>query len=154
LELNGFDIEMCVLSQPRYLCVIRKAIEAAVERFGFEEDVCARAMLAVDEAVTNVMRHGYSGVPDKPIWVRVRPVDREGNDGFTIVVDDQAKQVEPEIIRGRDLADVRPGGLGVHIIKEVMDKVEYTRRTDGGMRLVMTKTSTHNANTKQESSTP
>lgn len=141
-----FDLEIRIVSQPRYLCVVRAAVSAAIERYGFDEAACARFMLAVDEAVTNVIRHGYDGADDKPIWIRVRPADRNGDDGFTIVVDDEAKQVEPEIIRGRDLEDVRPGGLGVHIIKQVMDEVTYTKRPGGGMRLTMSKAKSPAAN--------
>jgi len=144
-----YDLEIRIVSQPRYLCVVRAAVSAAIERYGFDEAACARFMLAVDEAVTNVIRHGYDGADDQPIWVRMNPTDREGKPGFTIIIDDQAKQVEPEIIRGRDLEDIRPGGLGVHIIKEVMDEVEYTKRPDGGMRLTMSKARTDSpANTK------
>ena len=137
-----FDVDIRILSQPRYLCVVRAAISAAIERYGFDDTACAQFMLAVDEAVTNVIRHGYGSADDRPIWVRLRPTDVDGNAGVTIVVDDQAKQVEPEIIRGRDLKDVRPGGLGVHIIREVMDDVAYTKRPEGGMRLTMSKTKT------------
>ncbi len=151
----GFDIEIRVLSQPRYSCVIRAAVEAAVQRLGFGEEQCARVMLAVDEAVTNVMRHGYENQQNQPIWVKLRPTDHHGNAGFTIVVEDLARQVEPDAIRGRDLKDVRPGGLGVHIIKQVMDHAQYTKREGGGMRLTMAKTATGSpSNSKQESSTP
>lgn len=154
MNLNGFDIELCVLSQPRYLCVVRAVVQTAIERYGFPEEQSARVMLAVDEAVTNVMRHGYDGAEDQPIWVKVRPTDLNDREGFTIVIEDRAKQVDPDTIRGRDLADVRPGGLGVHIIRQVMDQVEYTRRKQGGMRLVMAKSADQNKtnSNKQESS--
>ena len=56
-----------------------------------------------------------------------------------IVVEDRAKQVDPETIQPRDLDDIRPGGLGVHIIREIMDHVSYEKRDGGGMRLSMTK---------------
>lgn len=154
MNLNGYDIELCVMSQPRYLCVVRAAVAAAIERYGFSEAQCARVMLAVDEAVTNVMRHGYAGAENQPIWVKVKPTDLNDHEGFTIVVEDRARQVDPNKIRGRDLEDVRPGGLGVHIIREVMDQVEYSKREDGGMRLVMAKAADHNSTqaNQQESS--
>ena len=49
------------------------------------------------------------------------------------------KQVDPESIQPRDLDDIRPGGLGVHIIREVMDEVAYEKRQGPGMRLTMIK---------------
>lgn len=134
-----FDIEMRIVSKPVYLCVVRSAINAVLERMGLGDGECGKVMLAVDEAVTNVMRHGYDNAEDQPIWVRFRPAEVAGKKGFEIAIEDLARQVEPEIIRGRDLEDVRPGGLGVHIIRQVMDEVEYTKRDGGGMRLWMAK---------------
>ncbi len=136
---QAFDIELCIVSKPVYLCVVRAAISTALERFGLDEADCGKVMLAVDEAVTNVIRHGYDNAEDRPIWVRFKPDGVNGKAGFVIVVEDLGKQVEPELIRGRDLEDVRPGGLGVHIIKQIMDEVEYTKREGGGMRLYMAK---------------
>jgi hypothetical protein len=37
------------------------------------------------------------------------------------------------------LDDIRPGGLGVYIIREIMDEVRYEKREGGGMRLTLTK---------------
>jgi anti-sigma regulatory factor (Ser/Thr protein kinase) len=144
---DHFDIEMRIDSEPRYLCVVRAAVNAAVDRMGFDTPDCARIMLAVDEAITNVIRHGYKSRADQPIWIRMRPTDHEGNAGFTIVIEDVADQVDPSRIRGRDLEDLRPGGLGVHIIREVMDHVEFARREEKGMRLAMSKSLNHDSNT-------
>lgn len=133
------DIELRVLSDPRNLCVARAAVEAAVTRLGFGEDQVAQIILAVDEAMANAMRHGYDGATDQPIWLRfhVLPGDMPS---FQIVIEDQGRQIDPEQIRGRDLDDLRPGGLGVHIIRQVMDQVSYSCRDGGGMKLVMSKT--------------
>lgn len=65
-----------------------------------------------------------------------------------IVLEDEAEQVDPATIKSRDLEEVRPGGLGVHIIKSVMDEVKYERREGVGglggvgMRLTMIKNRT------------
>ena len=44
---------------------------------------------------------------------------------------DFAENVDIDTIKSRDLEDIRPGGLGVHIIHQVMDSVEYKNNTDG-----------------------
>ena len=46
---------------------------------------------------------------------------------------------DPEAIAGRPLENVRPGGLGIHIMKSVMDRVSYARAEGGGMMLNMSK---------------
>ena len=50
---------------------------------------------------------------------------------------DRAKCVDLDTIQSRELDDIRPGGLGEHIISQIMDKAEYSPRPEGGMRLVM-----------------
>lgn len=136
---SKFEIEMCVLSSPQYLCVVRQAVLAAADRLGFDEEVCGQAVLGVDEAMCNVIRHGYDGDEDKPIWVKIGMGSEDGASGLVVIVEDMGRQVDPSGIAGRDLDDVRPGGLGVHIINEVMDEVEYQKRSEGGMRLTMKK---------------
>lgn len=135
-------VHIQLLSQPRYLCGARELILATMSRFGFNELACSQIALAVDEALANVICHGYGRQPSGMIWVSIWPLDDQGDGavgGARIVIEDEARQVEPEQIKGRDLEEIRPGGLGVHIIREVMDVVEYSKRDGCGMRLVLEK---------------
>jgi anti-sigma regulatory factor (Ser/Thr protein kinase) len=91
--------------------------------------------LAIDEAVTNVIRHGYKGSAGQPIEVVIDRVEREGAPALQVTIRDFGRQVDPAMIVGRDLEDVRPGGLGTHIIRTIMDEVEYTHRHPSGMQL-------------------
>jgi anti-sigma regulatory factor (Ser/Thr protein kinase) len=59
--------------------------------------------------------------------------------GLKVVLEDEARQVDPSKIKSRDLDEIRPGGLGVHIIREVMDEAVYERRDRVGMRLTLVK---------------
>ncbi|MFU8830355.1 MAG: ATP-binding protein, partial [Phycisphaerales bacterium] len=66
--------------------------------------------------------------------------------GIKLVIEDLAQQVDPDDIRSRSLEEVRPGGLGVHIMREIMDEVRFERRAPDetgdrgvGMRLTMIK---------------
>ena len=70
-----------------------------------------------------------------------------------IVLDDRAKQVDPATIRSRDLDDIRPGGLGVYLIREIMDDVQFEHRDGGGMRLTMSKRLTTDTKAADVSST-
>lgn len=85
---------------------------------------------------------GTTERPDKPIWIRLWPADTDEDGkprGLRLQIDDEARQVEIEQMKSRDLDDIRPGGLGVHIIREVMDEVVYSKRETKGMRLTMVK---------------
>lgn len=133
-------VRLEVLSNPLYLCGARELVSAVAKRLSFDEMACCQIALAVDEALCNVIRHGYDRQTDRPIWLSIFPEGPADHpDMLRIVIEDEAKQVDPEVIKSRDLEDVRPGGLGVHIIKEVMDEVRYEKRGAVGMRLTMSK---------------
>jgi len=127
-------------SQPRYLSGARDMVAAIARRLGFHDGDCGQIALAVDEALCNVIRHGYDRVPDKPIWLSIWPYESQGETvGIQIVIEDEAKQVDTEQIKGRELEDVRPGGLGVYIIQQVMDYCQFEKRDEVGMRLTLVK---------------
>ena len=66
-------IRVEMLSNPLYLSGARELVAAVADRLGFPEDACGHIKLAVDEALCNVIRHGYDRRPDGPIWLRRRP---------------------------------------------------------------------------------
>ncbi len=132
------SVEIKLLSDPMYLAGARELILGLTRRLGFEQETSGQIALAVDEALANVINHGYERQCDKPIWIKIWT--HVGNEpGLEIHIEDEAKQIDPDAICGRDLEDVRPGGLGVHIIRQVMDTVVYEKRARCGMRLKMSK---------------
>ena len=78
--------------------------------------------MAVDESCQNIIRHAYGGREDAGDIV----VDfiRRG-DCMEVHLMDFAETVDPTAIKSRDLSDVRPGGLGVHLIKSVCDEARF-----------------------------
>lgn len=147
-ETPSPHIRIEMRSHPQYLSGVRELISSVAKRLGFSDPQCSQIALAVDEALCNVMRHGYKRQTDRPIWINLWPLDAalavaaEGAEAaaIKIVLEDDAEQVDPCSIKSRNLDEIRPGGLGVHIIKEVMDEALYERRETGsGMRLTMIK---------------
>ncbi|MFO0832835.1 MAG: ATP-binding protein [Phycisphaerales bacterium] len=133
-------LAMDLPSDARYLCAVRAFIGEVCRRHGFAEMQTSQVVLAVDEALANVMKHGYGGRPDGRISLRISAVaDGVKGPGLSFTIDDWGRQVDPSSIRSRDLADIRPGGLGVHIIRQVMDSAQYETPANQGMRLTMVK---------------
>ena len=130
------DLRLEFFSRPVFLGVIRRMLDALFVRIGIDQKKAAQLCLAVDEAITNIIRHGYENDPDGRIELRVT-VQTEPTPELILELLDQAKCVDLDTIRSRDLEDIRPGGLGVHLIKEIMEQAEYSHRPEGGMRLVM-----------------
>lgn len=147
------EVRIEMRSNPLYLSGAREMLAAVARRLGFSEEACGQIALAVDEALCNVIRHGYDRESDRPIWISLWPVgpmqQPGGKDCTTealrIIIEDEARQVDPMTIKSRNLDDVRPGGLGVHIIRAVMDDVIYEKRDPAGMRLTMVKKRTDSA---------
>lgn len=114
-------IKLVLPSDPRYLSVVRGAVERFAALLEFGEEDCRWITLAVHEALTNVMRHAYHDRRDQPIEIFFR--ERDG--GFEILMVDHGQGVRPEQLSGRALEDVKPGGLGTHMIREIMDEMDY-----------------------------
>ncbi len=134
-------IRLTILSSPAHLPVVRAAAEKMCELMGFTEEAIGAIILSIDEALTNIIRHAYHGASDKKIDVEFSPEGEGGGNPtqLKVVLRDYGRQVDPSQIKSRDLDDVRPGGLGVHIINECMDSVAYTHADGCGTELVMTK---------------
>ena len=121
--------------------MVRGALERLTESLGFSAPDCRSVTRAVDEALTNIMRHCYQGRLDGPIEIlctRLRPRSEAGfGAGLEILLSDRGPAVDPSKLRGRQLDDVKPGGLGLHLIQQSMDAVEYRRvRGTNSVRLV------------------
>lgn len=135
------EIELHINSNPEYLRVLRLAVRQVGLVIGLAEKTCEMVTLAVEEAVTNIIRHSYGGPCDEHIIIRLnrRHGDPEGRTALEVTIRDFGEKVDPETIKGRNLDSVRPGGLGVHLIQSAMDEVEYYSAEGKGMVLQMKK---------------
>ncbi len=118
-------------SNPEMLCVVRNALGELAAKLGFSEAECRAVVLAVDEALTNIIRHAYLGDPEQSIEASFHKIhlsrDGKSEDALEIVLKDSGVTANPEKMCGRALEDVKPGGLGLHFIRQSMDTVEFTR---------------------------
>jgi len=132
-------IRLTIFSTPCCLPVVRAALEKMCEMVGLDSRSAGGVVLSVDEALTNVIRHAYGGAWDKPIEIELSVIGDSAPAGLRVCLRDYGRAVDPSQIRSRDLSDVRPGGLGVHIMQQCMDCVEYRPAEGGGTILTMVK---------------
>jgi anti-sigma regulatory factor (Ser/Thr protein kinase) len=128
-----FQIE--ILSDPMCLKMMRDTVANFCAMAGMGESEKCQVVLAVDEACSNIIRHSYEGATDKPIICEGKVED----DAIVIILRDYGKKVDLSKIRPRDISNVRPGGLGVHFIREVMDSVVFEDCGDEGTCLLLRK---------------
>ena len=132
-------VKFNICSSPAHLPIVRAAMEEMCKSLGLDSDAAGAVVLSVDEALTNIIRHAYQDDNDQPIEIEVTPVGHPEPQALKICLSDRGRHVDSTHIKSRSLAEVRPGGLGVHIIAECMDQVEYRPRDGGGTVLTMTK---------------
>ena len=58
------EVQLRMFSQPRFLAAVRALVGTMAQRLGFKEMQCGQISLAVDEALCNVITHGYERKPD------------------------------------------------------------------------------------------
>ncbi len=105
----------------------RRFIEDWALTAGYSDLERGRIVLAADEATTNVMRHTYRGAPDRPIFLSA-----EIRDGLLhLRLRDYGPPVDAAELKGRALEDVKPGGLGLHLLSTVFQLVEHAVLPDG-----------------------
>ena len=116
-----------------HLAEVRREVRAFLAENGFDECAAELMVLALDEASTNVIRHAYSH-ECKPVRLEMTALTRL----VRFVLRDYGRSCDPAKIKSRELEDIRPGGLGVQIIKQAFDSVIYTPQPRG-TRLVLEK---------------
>lgn len=120
--------KITIPSSTRYLEDVRRFVERHALAAKLKGDAVEELKIAVDEACTNIIKHAYKGdsAHDIDIAVIVAP------DRFTIRIRDEGQGFDPSSYKTPDIYESirrrRPGGYGVHIIRQLMDQVEYRTR--------------------------
>lgn len=129
------EIEIKLPSDPQFLKIIRSGISHISKICGFSNEESNAVTIAVDEAASNIIKHTYNGAKNELIVVNFRILE----DRLEVVFRDFGEKVDPKTIKSRDLNEIRPGGLGVHLIKSTMDVVNYDNSFEVGNQLTMVK---------------
>ena len=123
-----------VPARAEHLHALRTRVRADASAQGFPAPVVEDLVLAVNEACMNVIQHGYRGAPgDIELSVTV------AEDGIEFHVRDDAPRTDLTAWRPRALEELRPGGLGVHFIRGIMDEIAYLPLPDAHGNLLRMK---------------
>lgn len=118
-------LHLKILSATDQLHSVRDFVSEAALKFGFDEEAMNKIAIAVDEACTNIIKHSYAYAPNKDIEINI--IMNESK--FEIVISHQGKSFDPDAIKAPDmkeyLSHFRHGGLGMHLMRSLMDRVEY-----------------------------
>jgi anti-sigma regulatory factor (Ser/Thr protein kinase) len=130
--------ELSIIADLDKLGEVRSFIKRAGTALGASEDVVGDLCLAVDEAVTNIVLHGYDGAGG-PVELRV---ERDGDD-LEVLLRDRAAAFDghgvPAPKLDESLSERKFGGMGVYLIRHLTDRSEFQPRAGGGNELRLVK---------------
>jgi anti-sigma regulatory factor (Ser/Thr protein kinase) len=128
-------IHLRVASHPENLARIRCLMSEVTSKISLAGQEPGSIILAVDEACSNIIKHSCKNDDTRTIDLSVR---LKSNALIISIVDDGILFGVDEL-KSRDLKEVKPGGLGLHIIKQVMDTVVYSCTPEGFNKIKMIK---------------
>ncbi|MCH7753669.1 SpoIIE family protein phosphatase [candidate division KSB1 bacterium] len=122
-----------------YLGDLRDFVVRIGRKHGFSDKHINAFKLSVDEAATNIIRHAYRESDDQGL-ITIRAVVKKNS--LTLSLIDQGIYFDPKRVKNPDLnryVDIgKKGGLGIFIMRKLMDKIDY-RKTEEGNELRITK---------------
>ena len=126
----------------RNLATLRRLVTDACTAAKLPGTVADALELAVDEACTNIIEHGYGGMNAGPLTLTIEC----DAGGARVSVTDRGKPFAPDsappVDRDGSWRTRRAGGVGWHLIRSIVDDVAYQTRADGTNRLTLVKRAT------------
>ncbi len=113
---------------------MRKFVRLFLNSVPLSEKERTLMVLGVDEACTNIIRHAYHLQDDQPIALSLEAK----RNCVCLRLRDYGRQSPPEKMQGRAHDLIKPGGLGLHLIRTAFDQVDYILKSRG-TELVLTK---------------
>jgi len=125
---------LSVPSKPEYVSVVRLTVSAISSRMGFNIEQIEDIKVALAEACTNVIKHGECKKNSNYLVEFV--VDDEK---IAITIKDEGNGFSSQNVCEPDLKCPKEGGLGLFIIKSLMDEVDIDSAMGKGTTIKMTK---------------
>lgn len=123
---NRQEYQLRIPSQSDNLELIRCFISKVAEKVGFSEEDVGKIELACDEACANVIKHAYTDAHREQSLDIAIQIDYQK---FIVFVTDHGKGFDPKIIELPNmkeyLAELKVGGLGIYLMRTLMDEVDY-----------------------------
>ena len=116
------------------LALMRKWVRGFLDAYPLSEKERTLMVLGIDEACTNIIRYAYRLRDDQLIALSMEGLRH----CVRMRLRDYGEQANADEMRGRTTQDVKPGGLGLYLIRNAFDRVDYILKPRG-TELVLTK---------------
>jgi serine/threonine-protein kinase RsbW len=122
-----------------YLDEIREFVGEIARKGGFSDKDIYNIQLATDEAASNIIEHAYEKISDGVLELSC---GMQG-DIIKIILIDHGESFDPSVIPlpdlKADLSERKIGGLGIFLMRKLMDEVHYEPKADKSNVLTMSK---------------
>jgi serine/threonine-protein kinase RsbW len=132
---DSYPFSLTIPSELRLLPVARLFVEAVCQAGGLAPDHTNAVVLAVNEATSNVIRHAHRDRPAMPLHIQCRLL----SDGIEVRLLDEGPAFDLDSVPHLDPGEVRVGGRGVYLMRQLMDELTSEHRAQGGNVLRMVK---------------
>jgi serine/threonine-protein kinase RsbW len=133
--MNDTVVRLTFPAKADYLLLARLALSGLARSVPLDPELLADLKLAVTEACGNAVRHAYADA-DGPVSVAFVA----GSDRLEMIVEDRGSGLDPDRLDDGRAEDRRTGGMGMAIIRELVDELEIHGADDGrGTVVHMTK---------------
>jgi serine/threonine-protein kinase RsbW len=117
--------QLTIPNSTQYLRDVREFITRMVRRSGLDRADHNKVILAVDEAISNIMKHAYQDVSEGTISLEAIADGQK----LQIIIRDSGKSFDPGDVKEPDLERyVKTGkkeGLGIYLMRRIMDEIQY-----------------------------
>ncbi|GAB4360242.1 MAG: hypothetical protein Kow006_30010 [Gammaproteobacteria bacterium] len=120
-------LNLRVTARAEVLQTIRRRLERVLAAAGISREAAHTLVVAVNEACMNVIQHAYGEHRSGDLVLEVEADEEK----LLFRLKDYAPRIDTQRLRGRDLEEVRPGGLGLPLIQQIMDEVHYPEPPPG-----------------------
>jgi len=137
LSKKRLNKKILIKSTTNNLSKVREFIQSVAADAGFSEEDIHKIVLSVDEACTNVIKHAYKYSPDGEISITTS----KRKNKFIVSIFDTGLHFDPDKIPEPDILDYHKkkkiGGLGMYLMKKLMDEIHYNISSDSNQVILV-----------------
>ena len=120
---------------------ITETILDSCQNFGYDREFTGDVRLILEEVVVNIIKHGYDSSPEQPIDLAIEMDAGQ----WVMTVEDNGKPFNPLEYNnpntGKSFDDMNIGGQGIHLVKQIADRIDYKRTINKNQLIVTLKPS-------------
>ncbi|MCK4908897.1 MAG: ATP-binding protein [Planctomycetes bacterium] len=129
---------LSITSEMKFLDLVRNVMQKSIRKSKLSDNHENKMVLAVDEAVSNVIEHAYELQKNKFIDIQISSDDQR----FQVTIEHKGKSFDPKSMTNPNIREnIRQGkkrGLGIFLIRQTMDEVKYSFK-NGQNKLILIK---------------